>query len=412
MALAAVAGCTVKGVEVPSLAGPSTFARSILLKAEKDTLLQNGVDSARITVTATGINGQSEAVSVRAQIVVDGIAQDFGILSSKNFVTPSTLTYTAPAASPNTGAQTSQTVTIAVTPTDSGDFRSEFSRTIDLRLIPPGVILPTNPNLVPAFVVTPSSPRAFTTASFDASTTTNNGVACGNACSYGWSFGDATTGTGISTTHQFRSVGNYQVALTVTDGRGAQATTIQTLAVTPSTPPTAAFTFSPPSPATAQDIFFNAQTSAPAAGRTIANYGWDFGDGSTASGVTVAKRYALRGTYNVTLTVTDDAGSTALATQAVTVGAAGTGPTAVLTFSPTAGTRVGTTVFFDGSASTPGPSPIRTYRFDYGDGNNDVGEASRQSHVYSAAGTFLVRLTVTDTEGRTATTTASVTIAP
>ena len=42
LVLATLAGCT-KDVEIPALAGPSTFARSIVLTAEKDTLMQNGL---------------------------------------------------------------------------------------------------------------------------------------------------------------------------------------------------------------------------------------------------------------------------------------------------------------------------------------------------------------------------------
>src|SRR5687767_9088737 len=141
LVLAMLTGCTTKSVEIPVLAGPSTFARSLIIKAEKDTLLQNGQDTTRITVTALGPTGQSEAMNLRAQIFVDGIPQDFGTLSSKNFVTPATIIYTAPPAS-TTAAQQPQTVTIGFTPQDSGDFRSEFARTLDLQLIPAGVILP------------------------------------------------------------------------------------------------------------------------------------------------------------------------------------------------------------------------------------------------------------------------------
>jgi LysM repeat protein len=51
-------------------------------------------------------------------------------------------------------------------------------------------------------------------------------------------------------------------------------------------------------------------------------YTWDFGDGNTGSGVTVQHGYAMTGTYQATLTVTDDCGATALATASVTVTAA------------------------------------------------------------------------------------------
>ena len=98
-ALAAVAGCTVKDVDQPALAGPSTFAHSIIMVADRDTLTQNGVDFTDIRITSLGPDGQSENIPLRAQIFVDGVAQDFGTLSTKTPITPTTIRYTAPPAS-------------------------------------------------------------------------------------------------------------------------------------------------------------------------------------------------------------------------------------------------------------------------------------------------------------------------
>jgi len=48
--------------------------------------------------------------------------------------------------------------------------------------------------------------------------------------------------------------------------------------------------------------------STPGAGHTIASYAWTFGDGDTASGVTVSHAYKTAGTFSVQLKVTDEIG--------------------------------------------------------------------------------------------------------
>ncbi len=405
IATTTIAACTVKDVDTPPLAGPSSLARTIIMIADRDTLLQDGSQEAAIRLTALVQPGQSENVRLRAQVFVDGVAQDFGTLSNKSPITPTTIFYRAPAAPTAGGAQVATTVTIAVTPDDSGDFRAETTRTIDLRLIPPGVILPTNPNLAAAFTVSPTAPKVMDLVTFNASTTTNGGAACNTLCTYAWDFGDGTSGTGQITTHQFRTTGIFLVRLTVTDARGAATTAVQSVTVAPGTPPTVSFTTSPASPGVNQDVFFNASASVAAVGRTITRYEWSFGDGNFGSGVVVTHRYAAGGSYQVALEVIDDAGSIGRSTlPSFQVGPVlGPEPVAALECVPDA-PKPGGTVSCNASASRPGTGAnVESYTFNWGDGSPDeVGTNPLQTHVYTAAGTFTVTMTLRDTLGRTA----------
>jgi serine protease len=85
-------------------------------------------------------------------------------------------------------------------------------------------------------------------------------------------------------------------------------------------PPTASFTYS----CTDLSCSFNGSGSSDSDG-SIMSYAWNFGDGTTGSGVTVNKTYASGGTRTVTLTVTDDDGATGSQAQSVTVTAPSTG---------------------------------------------------------------------------------------
>ncbi len=65
---------------------------------------------------------------------------------------------------------------------------------------------------------------------------------------------------------------------------------------------------------TGQEITFNGSASSDSDG-SIAEYLWDFGDGSTGSGVNPVHTYANSGTYTVKLTVKDDKGAQSAAVQ-------------------------------------------------------------------------------------------------
>jgi len=322
LALAFVAAsCTVKDTEAPALSGPSELALSLSLQAVPDSLYQDGVSQAAITIDARGVNGQpARNVNLRIEMMVDGVVADFGTLSARTVVTGddgrARVTYTAPPR-PAVSTGAGSLVTFLVTPI-GGDYRGEVARQVDVRVLPPGVIVGPN-RIDPKFVFSPTAVTAFQTVLFDASTTTDNGVACGTTCTYAWSFGDGGSSTGMNTDHEFRTPGSFVVTLRVTNATGQTAQISQTVVVAVATPPTASFLYSPTTPRTSQDIFFTAEASRAVPGRRIVAYDWNFGSGRTGTGVTVSKRYDTPGSYVVTLTVTDDAFQQSTVSQTVSV---------------------------------------------------------------------------------------------
>ncbi|MGA9751410.1 MAG: PKD domain-containing protein [Acidobacteriota bacterium] len=126
-------------------------------------------------------------------------------------------------------------------------------------------------------------------------------------------------------------------------------------------------------------------------GTTPYTYAWSFGDSATGSGATTSHTYSAAGSYPVTLTVTDAASLTATDSHlTITV----TAP-AALSVSATATPLSGNAplaVSFAGTAS--GGVPPYTYAWTFGDSTTGAGAST--SHTYTAAGTYPVILTVTD----------------
>lgn len=147
----------------------------------------------------------------------------------------------------------------------------------------------------------------------------------GTIVSYLWDFGDGVSASTATAQHVYTVDGTYDITLTVTDDAGAVASTTQTVTVAgPVTnlPPTASFTVA------CRDLActFDGTASSDPDG-TVVGYSWDLGDGAAVMGATATHTYAAAGTYNVTLTVTDDGGLTGSSTQTVTVNTApGPGP--------------------------------------------------------------------------------------
>ncbi|HEX3815633.1 MAG TPA: PKD domain-containing protein [Mycobacteriales bacterium] len=164
-------------------------------------------------------------------------------------------------------------------------------------------------------------------------------------------------------------------------------------------PPVAAFT----STVNALAASFNGSTSADPDG-SIASYSWNFGD-STApgSGAAASHTYGAAGTYHVTLTVTDNGGSTNSVTHDVTVAPPNQPPVAAFTSSVNA-----LAASFNGSTSADPDGSIASYSWNFGD-STAPGSGAITTHTYAAVGTYHVTLTVTDNSGATNSVTHDVT---
>jgi chitodextrinase len=321
-----VAGCTTQKQTAPPLTGPSELGLSIGITATPDIITQDGQSQSAIVVTARDANSQVlSGITLRADLYVDGALTDFGTLSTKVVSTGSdgraTFSYRAPAPPPPS-AQSDAYVQVVVTPVGT-DYAGSYRRDVMIRLARPGIIVAPSDGPAANFIVSPSTPREDDDIFFDGSSST------GNIASYTWNFGDgrSETNSGPTARHRYSLAGTYGVTLTVTDTLGRTQTSLsKDVKVGSVTDPTAAFAVSPTAPKAGENVFFNASASKPAAGRTIVEYRWDFGDGTPlqvnnqpqaihpfAGSATVTVNYV------VVLTVKDDTGRTATVSNTVAV---------------------------------------------------------------------------------------------
>jgi PKD repeat protein len=147
----------------------------------------------------------------------------------------------------------------------------------------------------------------------------------------------------------------------------------------------------------------------PSSSAVITNYTWSFGDGSTASGQIVNHTFSAIGTFNVTLTITNDRGVTASTAQLITAGTTSP-PTAAFTASTLAPVNKQNVNFNAGASTAAAGHTIVSYRWNFGDGG--TGSGINVIYAYQFAGAFPVTLTVTDDVGQQGTSTQIIAVTP
>jgi PKD repeat protein len=147
------------------------------------------------------------------------------------------------------------------------------------------------------------------------------------------------------------SIRPYIVTLTVRSANGWQDSTSQVVTVVKraNTPPDPSFTYQPPSPQSLESVSFTS-TSSDSDG-FIYQYEWDFGDGQSSTSATPTNTFAHAGTYDVKLTVTDDAGQDITLSKYVTI--SNTKPAASFTSAVTPNPNAKSTVFLTSTSYDP-----------------------------------------------------------
>jgi len=131
----------------------------------------------------------------------------------------------------------------------------------------------------------------------------------GSVVSYQWEFGDGSTNVSTTpvVTHQYTSMKNYKVNLTVVDNGSAVSNKIsKTIGIQTDL---CAKIVMPDVASVGQVVSLTGEKSFSFNGsRTVVNYTWDFGDGAMGYSKNVTHSWAVQGIYVVTLKVNDSAG--------------------------------------------------------------------------------------------------------
>lgn len=217
---------------------------------------------------------------------------------------------------------------------------------------------------------------AFTDASTPYGTTT--------LTSWNWDFGDGNTSTTTSPNHSYTTPGTKNVTLSIASSDGCVATLTQTIDIYDL----------PVTNFIANDTCLGdvtAFTNLSTIGNgVVANWEWDFGDGTTSTNQDDFHTYASDGIYSVSLIATSDNNCITSLTQQVEVFSE---PLAAYSFTDDC---LYEEVNFTNN-STINSGQISEWEWDFGDGN--IASDASPNYTYSVDGVYTVTLIITSDNG-------------
>jgi hypothetical protein len=220
-----------------------------------------------------------------------------------------------------------------------------------------------------------------------------------------WQFGDGGTlaGSGaLVVEHTYSTAGLYRLQAQLTDSEGATLHFLRWITILP---PLVANVS--PTNATGGAPLFVSFGADPTGGDAPYTVSWNFGNGSTADGMSAAYTFGQPGNYSVTVRVTDTLGRTVSSTIPVSVGpeASASVPAplsanASAAYIGNSGCGISSAKVLFSARATGGVAPY-DYHWNFGDGSFGLGP--NVNHTYGKLPAPLrVSLVVTDSSGRIA----------
>ncbi len=210
-----------------------------------------------------------------------------------------------------------------------------------------------------------------------------------------WSFGDGSSAVGSTVTHVYGDNGTVTVSLVLTDEDGGSATTSANLNLANVDPQISNVIV----PATGgEGMVIPMSADAVDATDEVLTFVWDYGDGTSDTFVlaqgafssSTSHAYADEGTYNITITVTDDDGGFDIFNLSV-ITVSNLDPV-VSSFTVPSGNEGDALSFAVVATDAPG-DPL-TYQWDFGDGTTATGDTA--THIFTDNGNFNVTMTIQD----------------